>query len=113
MRCRSLHSSRCTLAGGGRPTPADRYCAHHPDPGSVSGRAVRRPSVRTVSTWVPRDRRTKRIVRCVAGLALFGFGITLLLRAELGAAPWDVFHTGVTDLTGIPTGTVIINSNST
>ncbi len=61
-----------------------------------------------MSTWVPSDRRTERILRCVAGLALFGFGITLLLRAELGAAPWDVFHTGVTDLTGIPTGTVII-----
>jgi len=47
-------------------------------------------------------------VRCVLGLAVFGFGITLLLRAELGAAPWDVFHTGVSDRTGIPTGIVII-----
>lgn len=61
-----------------------------------------------MSTWVPSDRRTERIARCVAGLTLFGFGITLLLRAELGAAPWDVFHTGINELTGIPTGTVII-----
>jgi len=43
----------------------------------------------------------------VVGLACFGVGIALLLDANLGAAPWDVFHTGVSDLTGIPVGTVI------
>lgn len=64
--------------------------------------------MRHVSTWIPTDRRLERIVRCVCGLALFGFGITLLLRAELGAAPWDVFHTGINELTGVPTGVVII-----
>ncbi|MGB3734449.1 MAG: hypothetical protein WA964_05800 [Ilumatobacter sp.] len=42
------------------------------------------------------------------GLILFGIGITLLVRAELGAAPWDVFHTGVSELTGISTGWVIV-----
>ena len=42
------------------------------------------------------------------GLFLFGVGITLLLRADLGAAPWDVFHTGVSELTGIGVGTVIV-----
>jgi uncharacterized membrane protein YczE len=35
-------------------------------------------------------------------------GISLILQAGLGAAPWDVFHTGVSELTGIPVGTVII-----
>ena len=47
-------------------------------------------------------------MRCVGGLALFGLGIALLLEANLGAAPWDVFHTGVSELTGVPVGTVII-----
>ncbi len=42
------------------------------------------------------------------GLVLFGVGITLLIQSDLGAAPWDVFHTGVSELTGISTGTVII-----
>ncbi len=42
------------------------------------------------------------------GLALFGLGISLLIAANLGAAPWDVFHTGVSELTGVPVGTVII-----
>ena len=39
---------------------------------------------------------------------MFGIGITLLIRAELGAAPWDVFHTGVSELTGISTGWIIV-----
>ena len=58
--------------------------------------------------FIPVDRPTERILRCVAGLALFGLGIALLLHANLGAAPWDVFHTGVSELTGVPVGTVII-----
>lgn len=44
----------------------------------------------------------------MVGLGIFGVGIALLLHANLGAAPWDVFHTGVSELTGLPVGTVII-----
>ena len=58
--------------------------------------------------FVPIDRPVERIGRCLFGLFLFGIGITLLIEAELGAAPWDVFHTGVTELTGMSTGLVII-----
>ena len=61
-----------------------------------------------VHRFVPTDRPVERIARCVVGLALFGVGIALIIDADLGAAPWDVFHTGVSDLTGIPVGTVII-----
>ncbi len=42
------------------------------------------------------------------GLAVFGVGISLLIDANLGAAPWDVFHTGVAELTGLPVGQVTI-----
>jgi uncharacterized membrane protein YczE len=49
-----------------------------------------------------------RLTRCVGGLALFGIGIALILEAHLGAAPWDVFHQGVSHLTGISVGNVII-----
>ena len=42
------------------------------------------------------------------GLAVFGVGIALLIDARLGAAPWDVFHTGVSELTGLPVGQVTI-----
>lgn len=71
------------------------------------------PTMHTMSgtvtqRFVPSDRPLERIGRCVAGLLIFGVGITLLIESDLGAAPWDVFHTGVTELTGISTGTVII-----
>lgn len=58
--------------------------------------------------WWPTDRPVTRLVRCLFGLAVFGVGITLIIRAELGAAPWDVFHTGVSELTGLGTGVIII-----
>jgi uncharacterized membrane protein YczE len=61
-----------------------------------------------VNRFVPSDRPIERIARCVFGLTLFGLGIALLIDADLGAAPWDVFHTGVSEITGIPVGTVII-----
>lgn len=64
--------------------------------------------VSTINRFVPSDRAAERIVRCVFGLFLFGVGITLLIEAELGAAPWDVFHTGMSELTGVGVGNVII-----
>jgi len=50
----------------------------------------------------------ERIVRCVAGLFLFGLGITFFIRAELGLAPWDVFHKGLSENLDVPIGNVII-----
>ena len=58
--------------------------------------------------FVPTDRPIERIARCVLGLAIFGVGIALLIDAHLGAAPRDVFHTGVSELTGLPVGQVTI-----
>lgn len=49
-----------------------------------------------------------RLLRCVIGLALFGFGITLFIRADLGVAPWDVFHIGLSEVLGVSIGIVII-----
>ncbi len=57
---------------------------------------------------MPDDRRAERVVRCVFGLLLFGLGIALMLRGDVGTAPWDVFHTGVADLLGVDVGPVII-----
>ncbi|MEA2058852.1 MAG: hypothetical protein U9O63_09035 [Actinomycetota bacterium] len=42
------------------------------------------------------------------GLVLFGFGLALMVIANLGLAPWDVLHQGLSDRTGIPIGTVVI-----
>ena len=49
-----------------------------------------------------------RLSRCMGGLVLFGIGIALILQAELGAAPWDVFHQGLSELTDISIGIVIV-----
>ena len=49
----------------------------------------------------------RRLPRCVAGLAAFGIGIALIVRAHLGIAPWDVFHQGASDHLGISIGVMI------
>lgn len=49
-----------------------------------------------------------RLPRVLFGLVLFGVGIALMIEADLGLAPWDVFHQGLADLTGIPIGTIIV-----
>lgn len=56
----------------------------------------------------PADRLAERIGRCAFGLVIFGVGIALIVRAELGLAPWDVFHQGVADRIGVGIGVVII-----
>lgn len=58
--------------------------------------------------FLPADRPVQRLARCLAGLFVFGLGITLMLRAELGAAPWDVFHTGVAERLDLSVGTVLV-----
>lgn len=50
----------------------------------------------------------RRLPRLLGGLVLFGLGIALMVRADLGLAPWDVLHQGVADLTGIAIGQVTI-----
>lgn len=49
-----------------------------------------------------------RLIRCIGGLAMFGVGIALILQAELGAAPWDMLHKGISERTGISVGVVIV-----
>ncbi|NND74664.1 MAG: hypothetical protein HKN44_06615 [Ilumatobacter sp.] len=61
-----------------------------------------------MAQFIPPDRPVERLVRCVFGLVLFGIGISMLIDSDLGAAPWDVFHTGVSDLTGISVGNIVI-----
>jgi uncharacterized membrane protein YczE len=49
----------------------------------------------------------KRVPRCVAGLCLFGIGISMFFRGTLGTGPWDVLHGGLAKLLGVPPGLVI------
>jgi uncharacterized membrane protein YczE len=52
-------------------------------------------------------RPVRRLAQLYAGLALYGAGIALQVRAGLGLDPWDVFHEGVADRTGLSFGTVL------
>ena len=45
-----------------------------------------------------------RFARLMAGLFLFALGIVFTLRANIGYAPWDVFHAGLAGTLGITIG---------
>lgn len=49
----------------------------------------------------------EKLARCITGLAFFGFGITLFIRANLGLAPWDIFHKGLSEKLDVSIGLVI------
>ena len=48
-----------------------------------------------------------RLTRCIVGLAMFGTGIALILQSNLGAAPWDMLHKGISEHLGIRIGFVL------
>src|SRR5581483_6998519 len=50
----------------------------------------------------------RRVPRLFLGLLLCGTGVALMIDADLGLAPWDVLHQGISKHTGIPIGTVAI-----
>ena len=50
----------------------------------------------------------RRLLQLYAGLVLYGLSMALQVRATLGLGPWDVFHEGVAELTGLSFGTVVI-----
>jgi uncharacterized membrane protein YczE len=51
---------------------------------------------------------TIRLIQCISGLVVCGAGIALIIAADIGLAPWDVLHKGISRRTGIAVGTVII-----
>jgi uncharacterized membrane protein YczE len=55
------------------------------------------------------DRRlTRRVSQLFAGLVLYGISMAFMIESGLGLNPWDVFHQGVSDTTGISFGWVVI-----
>ncbi|MEU8423611.1 hypothetical protein AB0C15_22320 [Micromonospora sp. NPDC048835] len=55
-----------------------------------------------------RHRPVRRLVQLYLGLALYGVSMALMIRSQLGLDPWDVFHQGLANLTGLSFGTVTI-----
>lgn len=52
--------------------------------------------------------RTGAWVQLLGGLFGFGIAVPLMLRSNLGLGPWDAFHVGLHNLTGMTVGTAII-----
>lgn len=47
---------------------------------------------------------TRRLAQLVLGLFLYGIGISLMVRAGIGIAPWDVLTQGLSKQTGLSFG---------
>ncbi|HEX8627316.1 MAG TPA: hypothetical protein VF755_04010 [Catenuloplanes sp.] len=54
------------------------------------------------------SRLTRRLTQLLAGLVLYGVSMALMIESSLGLDPWDVFHQGIAETTGIRFGWVVI-----
>lgn len=61
-----------------------------------------------MSSLLPSADTRRRLPRLVVGLVLFGIGIALMVRADLGLSPWDVLHQGVAGRTSLTIGMVSV-----
>ena len=50
----------------------------------------------------------RRLPQLYAGLVLYGLSIAMMVRSELGLAPWDVLHSGVTLHLPLTIGQVLV-----
>ena len=50
---------------------------------------------------------TRRLIQLFLGLALYGISLGVMVRANLGLDPWDVFHQGLSERTGISLGMMV------
>jgi len=50
--------------------------------------------------------RVERLVRLLTGLFFYGIGISLMVRAGIGVAPWDVLTQGISVQSGLSFGLV-------
>jgi uncharacterized membrane protein YczE len=49
-----------------------------------------------------------RTIRLIFGLFLFALGLLLSIQANIGLAPWDAFSMGISNITHISYGTIVI-----
>ncbi|WP_306215148.1 membrane protein YczE [Actinoplanes sp. RD1] len=50
----------------------------------------------------------KRVPQLFLGLVLYGISMALMVESDLGLNPWDVFHQGVSRVTGLSFGVVVL-----
>ena len=63
----------------------------------------------SANTWirVPGP-RVRRLTQLTTGLVLFGVSLAMLVTADLGLDPWDVFHQGIATTLNISLGWVVV-----
>jgi uncharacterized membrane protein YczE len=61
-----------------------------------------------VLAFPSRRELARRLPPLVVGLVVLGFAIAVSVRADLGVAPWDVFHQGIAHVTGLSFGLVLV-----
>ncbi|WP_367650630.1 YitT family protein [Nocardioides sp. zg-1308] len=49
-----------------------------------------------------------RLLRLYAGLAVYGASLTVMVRADLGLAPWDVLQSGITRYVPLTLGQAVV-----
>jgi uncharacterized membrane protein YczE len=69
---------------------------------------TREPLRVQVLTWPSGRELARRLPRLLAGIVILGIGIAPILDAELGVAPWDVLHQGLSEVTGLSFGLVVV-----
>ena len=50
----------------------------------------------------------RRLPQLYVGLVLYGVSLAMMVRADLGLAPWDVLHSGLAQLVSLTIGQVIV-----
>ncbi|MFC4064252.1 membrane protein YczE [Actinoplanes subglobosus] len=50
----------------------------------------------------------RRVPQLLAGLVLYGVSMALMVESGLGLNPWDVFHQGLSEVTGISFGWIVL-----
>lgn len=50
---------------------------------------------------------TRRLIQLFLGLALYGISLGLMVRANFGLDPWDVFHQGLSQRVGLSLGMMV------
>jgi uncharacterized protein len=51
---------------------------------------------------------TKRLIFWLCGLIILSFGVTLTIKANLGAGAWDALNVGLSNLSGLTVGSFVI-----
>ena len=59
------------------------------------------------ATSVDPKHMTRRLIQLFLGLALYGISLGLMVRANFGLDPWDVFHQGLSQRIGLSLGMMV------